>query len=351
MAVIPRRVIIMAAYISAVDVFFPTESLTNEDLEKSFPEWSVGKIESKTGIRNRYIAGESQSVSDLAVGAALNLFRNSNIDKSKIDFILLCTQSPDYVLPTTACIVHERLSLEKACGAMDFNLGCSGFVYGLGLAKGLIESGQCKNVLLITSEVYSKHIHPLDKSVRTIFGDGAAATLISDDGEQRENIGCFVYGTDGSGAKNLIIPDGGIRSPLSPSSFVEATDSSGNVRTPSNLYMHGSEIFTFTLKSVPLAIDQLCEKSSLSLDDFDYFIFHQANKFMLEQLRVNLKIPKDKFLTSYENYGNTVSSTIPIGLFEAANKNQFKPGDRILLIGFGVGYSWAATYIIWTQEC
>lgn len=338
----------MAVYISAVDVFFPTKTLSNEDLEKAFPEWSVGKIESKTGIKNRYIASENQSVSDLAVGAASNLFKNSNIDKSKIDFLLLCTQSPDYFLPTTACIVHEQLALEKSCGAMDFNLGCSGFVYGLGLAKGLIQSGQCKNVLLITSEVYSKHIHPQDKSVRTIFGDGAAATLITGDTScQSENIGCFIYGTDGAGAQNLIVPDGGIKSPLSASSFVETTDSSGNVRTPSNLYMHGSEIFTFTLKAVPLAISQLCEKSSLNLDDFDYFIFHQANKFMLEQLRANLKIPKHKFLTSYENYGNTVSSTIPIGLFEAIRNQQFKPGDKILLIGFGVGYSWAATYITW----
>jgi len=338
----------MAVYISAVDVFFPNESLTNKDLANAFPEWSVAKIESKTGIKNRYIASEGQSVSDLAVGAAINLFQNSNIDKSKIDFLLLCTQSPDYLLPTTACIVHEKLSLDKSCGAMDFNLGCSGFVYGLGLAKGLIQSGQCKNVLLITSEVYSKHIHPKDKSVRTIFGDGAAATLISgDDTVPGENIGCFIYGTDGSGAQNLIIPDGGVKSPYTPNSFVEATDSSGNVRTPSNLYMNGSEIFTFTLKAVPLAIAQLCEKSSLTLDDFDYFIFHQANKFMLEQLRVNLKIPKDKFLTSYENYGNTVSSTIPIGLFEAIHNRQIRSGDKILLIGFGVGYSWAATYITW----
>lgn len=337
----------MAVSISAVDVFFPEGLLTNKDLEAAFPEWSIDKIEAKTGIKTRYISADNQSVSDLAVGAALNLFKSSGIDKNEIDFLLLCTQSPDYLLPTTACIVHDRLALGKSCGAMDFNLGCSGFVYGLGLAKGLIQSGQCKNVLLITSEVYTKHIHPMDKSVRTIFGDGAAATLITDDTRAGENIGCFIYGTDGAGAQNLIIPDGGIKSPINPDSFVEVTDSSGNVRTPSNLYMNGSEIFTFTLKAVPLAIAQLCEKSSLSLGEFDYFVFHQANKFMLEQLRVNLKIPKEKFLTSYENYGNTVSSTIPIGLFEAERKHLFKSGDKILLIGFGVGYSWAATYITW----
>ncbi|WP_413732625.1 MULTISPECIES: 3-oxoacyl-ACP synthase III family protein [unclassified Shewanella] len=338
----------MKAYISCISSYLPSRTLSNEQLSNDYPDWSINKIYSKTGISNRHIASDSETCSDMAVKACENLFLENSIDKDSVDFILLCTQSPDYLLPTTACIVQERLGLNTGIGALDFNLGCSGYIYGLSLAKGIVETGQAKNVLLITSEAYSKYINESDKSVRTLFGDGATATLISAEntqGSQSDFIGPFVFGTDGSGAENLIVPHGGSKFPITEESSIAVTDSSGNQRSPKNLYMNGGEIFTFTLKTVPASVNALLDKAKMTLDDVDYIIFHQANKFMLDQLRKACRIEESKFLTSYESFGNTVSSTIPLGLIEANKAKLFLKGHKIMLIGFGVGYSWAGTII------
>jgi len=337
----------MKAKIIAVSSYLPKKVLTNESLAFEFPEWSIDKIFNKTGIRNRHIAAENECSSDMAVHAIERLFSENNIEKSSIDFILLCTQSPDYFLPTTACIVQQRVGLPTSCGALDFNLGCSGYVYGLSLAKGLIETGQAKNVLLVTTEAYSKFINKKDKSVRTLFGDAATATLLSVTATSEQHIGPFIFGTDGSGAKNLIVPHGGIKAPICEESDIEKEDESGNLRTLSNLYMNGAEILTFTMKSVPKVVENLLKDASLDKDEIDYVIFHQANKFMLEKLRKKTGFPTEKFLTSYKDYGNTVSSTLPLGIEKAMRDGTFKTGDRILLVGFGVGYSWAGTIITW----
>jgi 3-oxoacyl-[acyl-carrier-protein] synthase-3 len=336
------------SYISKISTYLPKSVLTNEDLANEFPEWSVDKIFAKTGISSRHIADESETCSNMAVSACEQLFESGKIERSDIDFLLLCTQSPDYLLPTTACLVQSKLGLPTTCGALDFNLGCSGYVYGLSLAKGLIESGQAKNVILVTSELYSKYINPKDKSVRTLFGDGATATLLQSTFDNSTNfIGEFEVGSDGRGGENLIVPHGGSNFPIDETSYIEDTDESGNVRTPSNLYMNGSEIFTFTLISVPKCVKKLLIKSGYDISEIDYVVFHQANKFMLEKLRKKLKFTEEQFLTSFETYGNTVSSTIPLGLAKANAENQFNSGDKILLIGFGVGYSWAGTIITW----
>lgn len=337
----------MKAYIAAVSSYLPENTLTNEDLALEFPDWSVDKIFSKTGIHTRHICHANQTISDMAVAAAESLISEHAIDKSTIDYVLLCTQSPDYFLPTTACLVQSELGLPTSCGALDFNLGCSGYVYGLSLAKGLIETGQASNVLLITSEAYSKHIAAGDKSVRTLFGDAATATLIKAKESNHDLIGPFVFGTDGNGGDNLIVPDGGSKNPITDASSVLSEDTSGNVRAPKNLYMNGAEILMFTMKTVPSSVDTLLEKASLNKDDIDYVIFHQANKFMLDKLRSKTGFAEERFLTSYERYGNTVSSTIPLGIKEALAEQKFKAGDRILLVGFGVGYSWAGTIIEW----
>jgi 3-oxoacyl-[acyl-carrier-protein] synthase-3 len=230
---------------------------------------------------------------------------------------------------------------------MDFNLGCSGFVYGLGVAKGLIETGQARTVLLITAETYSKFIHAGDKSVRTLFGDAGAATLVRGiEGCATPLIGPFVYGTDGRGGENLIVPEGGLRQPPSSNHSLEIDDQ-GNTRTKQNLYMNGAEIFTFTLDSVPKSVYALLERSGKSLDDIDLFVFHQANRFMLDHLRRKMKIPADKFYVSFKEYGNTVSSTIPIALANAQAEKRVRPGDLLMLVGFGVGYSWGATLVRW----
>lgn len=334
----------MQAFIKAISYYLPEQTLSNETINSLFPEWSVEKIAAKTGIQSRAIAGANEFSSDLAKKAAEKLFEEHNLSPADIDFVLLCTQSPDYFLPTTACILQASLNIPTTAGALDFNLGCSGYVYGLGLAKGLIESGQCNNVLLVTAETYSKFIHPEDKSVRTIFGDAAAATLVSG-GNDGGSMQAFVYGTDGKGAANLMVKAGGLRHPKTATTAAAVTDEFGNTRSEESLYMNGSEIFTFTLSAVPQLVAAILQKASLSMEEIDLFVFHQANAFMLEALRKKIGIPKEKFFLHLENCGNTVSSTIPIALAEATKQGLAKKGQRILLAGFGVGYSWGATVI------
>jgi 3-oxoacyl-[acyl-carrier-protein] synthase-3 len=264
-----------------------------------------------------------------------------------VDYLLFCTQSPDYFLPTTACLVQDRLGLPTTTGAIDINQGCSGFVYGLGLAKGLIESGQAKNVLFITAETYSKFINPGDKSVRSLFGDAAAATLVSGVDSEQELIGPMVYGTDGRGSGNLIVPTGGMRRPREVGAE-EQTDESGNTRSVNDLFMNGPEIFNFTLKTVPASVARLLDASGRTLDEVDAFVFHQANQYMLEHLRKKLALPAEKFIIAMSHCGNTVSSTIPLALKSAAGEGRIRPGSLVMLVGFGVGYSWGATFVRWT---
>lgn len=329
------------AYVKAVSYFIPEGNLTNEQLNARFPDWSADKISAKTGIFKRGIAAEDVSSGDLAYEAALKLFKEHGIAAGEIDFILLCTQSPDYFLPTTACILQDRLGIPTNAGALDFNLGCSGYIYGLSLAKGLICASIARNVLLLTSETYSKYLHEQDKGNRSLFGDAAAATLISTDG--LAEIGDFELGTDGSGANNLIVRNGAFRNRAVAG--VDEVDESGSfVKNDNNLYMNGPEIFAFTAKAVPLMINQMLEKTALKKEDIDLYVFHQANAYMLNFIRKKLGIPSEKFYLFLENCGNTVSSTIPIALSEAL-QTDIKPGHKVLLAGFGVGYSWGSTIL------
>jgi 3-oxoacyl-[acyl-carrier-protein] synthase-3 len=337
----------MQASVSAIEYYLPENTVSTEDLSAEFPEWSVAKIDEKTGIRNRHIAAPDECASDLAVAAAGKLFASGACRPEEIDFVLLCTQSPDYFLPTTACLVQDRLGIPTAAGALDFNLGCSGFVYGLGIAQGLIASAQASKVLLLTAETYSKFMNPRDRSVRTIFGDAAAATLLEARDAPRPFIGPFVYGTDGRGAPYLIVPAGGMRRPRTPETAIPAEDGSGNARSPNDLFMNGAEIFNFTIEAVPQSVAALLKKARLTQADIDLFVFHQANRYMLEHVRRRLKIPPEKFQLSMAHCGNTVSSTIPIALKHAAEEGKVHSGTVMMLVGFGVGYSWAATILRW----
>lgn len=328
------------AVIKAIATHLPAERLTNERLAAEYDNWDVEKIFEKTGISVRGLAGPHECASDLGVAAAQKLFETGTCTPDSIDFLLFCTQSPDFFLPTTACTIQSRLDLPNECGALDFNQGCSGFIYGLSLAKGLIELNMAANVLLITAETYSKFIHPQDRSVRTIFSDGAAATLITGVQSNRELIGPFVFGTDGGGSQQLCVPAGGLRKPLSAETAVEKQDDAGNIRSDQNLYMNGPEIFNFTIRTIPRTVARLLERANIPLSDVDYFVFHQANKFMLEHLRNKTKIPAEKFCINLESYGNTVSSTIPMALEIALNNKHALPGQLLMLLGFGVGYSW-----------
>ena len=328
------------AYIKSISYYLPTEILTNEQISQEFPEWSVEKVASKIGIKQRHVVKSDETALDMAECSVNKFFvENSNISKDEIDFLLLCTQSPDYILPTSACILQERVGLSTRCGALDYNLGCSGYVYGLALAKGLIVSGVAKNILLVTSETYSKHLHPKDKGNRTIFGDAATTSLISCNGfgEIKE----FSLGTDGSGAQNLMIKSGGIKSPTKTG--IVSFDDANNPVSDDYLFMNGSEIFNFTLSAVPPLVRDVLAKNEMVMDDINLFVFHQANRYMLDFIRKKIKIPEDKFYYYMENVGNTVSSTIPIALSEAQKEGKLE--GNILLAGFGVGYSWGGVML------
>lgn len=319
--------------ISATSLAFPEGTLSNEELADIFEGWDASKIEKKLGIKSRHVLAEDEMSSDIAVKAAENLFAEQEVDREQIDYLIFCTQAPDYLLPTTACIIHDRIGLPKNCGAVDINQGCSGYIHGLVLAKGLIESGSAKQVLLLTADAYSKYVGKDDASVRTLFGDGASATLLSasdfqvPDSPPASSLNHFVFGTDGSGAGNLILANSALKQ-----------DGSGNGRAP--LYMNGPEVLNFTLREIPPLQETILQQAQLTMDDLDFVILHQANSFLLAQLARKLKIPPNKFLVDMADVGNTVSSTIPVVLHRAIAKGKIRRGDVGLLAGFGVGLSW-----------
>jgi 3-oxoacyl-[acyl-carrier-protein] synthase-3 len=341
----------MQAALKAIDFYLPEGMLTNQDLADEASGWTPEKIAEKTGISSRHIAGDQQCASDLGVEAANLLFKRGKYTPSEFDGLIFCTQSPDFFLPTSACIMQDRLGVPGSSLSFDFNLGCSGYVCGLGLAKGLIESGQRRRILLITADTYSKFIHPGDRSVRTIFGDAGAATVVeaveTDGPDVPPLIGPFVYGTDGRGAPNLIVPAGCMRQRPDDTTGIEQPDEFGNVRTQGNLFMNGPEIFNFAIKEIPRAIHELLSTSSMTQGDVDLFVFHQANRYMLEHLRKKMGIPPEKFVIELGDCGNTVSSTIPIALRRAELSGRLHAGMRIMLVGYGAGYSWAAAMIRW----
>lgn len=334
----------MDAYIAGIACHLPDGVVSNEELQAENPGWDLARLEKKVGIRQRHIAAPGETASDLGYAAAARLLAGMEVDPATIDVLLFCTQSPDYFLPTTACILQDRLGLPTSCAALDFNQGCSGYVYGLFLAKGLVASGMAKNVLLVTAETYSKFINPRDRSVRVLFGDGASATLINGD-PAGARIGECTLGTDGSGHRNLIVPAGGSRQPVAAGTREEAEDENGSVRSAENLFMDGQELFLFTLKRVPEVVNATLASSGAALEDVRWFVFHQANAFMNDHLRTKLRIARERAPLCLEDCGNTVSSTIPLTLRAAGG--EFAAGDKVMLVGFGVGYSWGASMLDW----
>lgn len=326
----------MKAYIKHIDFYLPEKVLTNSDIVEQFPEWTVDKIEKKIGIKERHITVDGETASDLAIKAAEKVFVANNYDRSTVDYLIFVTQSPDYHLPTTACLIQTRLGLSKHITAIDVNLGCSGFVTGLSLAKAIIVSGQAKNVLLLTAETYSKYMHERDKSNRTIFGDGAAATLVSTDGFAE--VGEFVIGTDGTGAENLIVKTGGARHPQPMSDL--KFDDFGNPFSSDNLFMDGPAILNYSLDSIPQLVKDVLEKNQLEMDDINLHVYHQANIFLANLERRKLKIPQERYYCNIEHVGNTVSSTIPIALCLALQDGTIKDGFNILSVAQGLGYTW-----------
>lgn len=330
----------MPSRIHSTRYFLPKTAYTNADFFAEFPELKGASIE-KTGVKTRRIAQKNEVSSDLALAAAELLIKEEGINKEEIDFLLYNSADLDYYTPATSCVLQGKLGLPNSCGAMDIVNGCSSFVYASGIAGGIIDNMGANNVLLLTSSVLTKFIHPKDKANRFLFGDGAAATLITR--SEQPMLGPYVYGTNGKDYEKIIIRDGFARFPLSENSLVERTDEYGNVTSDACFDMDGTAIFLFSNRTVPPMIDSLLAKASLTKNDIDLFIFHQPNVFLNEHLRNKMGIPQERFFHCMENFGNTVQSTIPIAIREAQLQGRLKPGMKTVLAGFGTGLSWAAT--------
>ncbi|WP_270380963.1 3-oxoacyl-ACP synthase III family protein [Mitsuokella multacida] len=322
------------AYITHIAYELPEHVVENEK----------GRLRRKTGIVHRHVCAADETASDLAVRAAEKLFADG-VQRDGVDYVIFCTQSPDYPLPPTACILQDRLHLSKHVGATDMDLGCSGYEYALGLAKGLIESEQVKTVLILTGETYSKYIHPEDNTVVPLFGDAATATLVEGLDADASGIQGMTYGTDGSGFRNLIVPIGGMRHRWQDTPVEETVDKYGNKRTNQNLYMNGSAIMNFALEVVPPCVENILQKTGVAKDEVDYYVFHQANHFMLQYLQQKCDLLDANYWNDVKDYGNTVSNSIPIAIHDMMRANPDKDLHHVMLIGFGVGLSWSGCMI------
>ena len=332
----------MGAIIKHISYCFPKKAITNKDLSKKFKSYNFERFEKKVGIKKRYVCTKNETALDLALNSVEKLFKENNINKDQVGFLIYVTQSPEYFLPTTACIIQDKCGLPKNMGAIDINLGCSGYSYAVGMATKLL-SESIKNILIVTSETYSKYINDLDKTNKLIFGDASTASIITND----ENYGDyeFLYGSDGAGANSLIVKNG-CTFPIESSPDVK-TYGSDNRYTDNNIYMNGPEVFNFTLKTIPQFFNKIINANKINIEDIDHIILHQANKFMLNTLRKKMKLNSDKFFIDLEDGGNTVSNTIPIAIKKYCEKNinNSKKIHKILILGFGVGLSWSGGVI------
>lgn len=339
-----EQVTALGAYIAATDYALPARQVSNAELAQLHPEWQMSQVALRTGVERRHWCDSGETALDLADIACRRLLTRIHLDLGQVDAVLFCTQSPDYIMPPNACLLQNRLGLPRTVAALDYSLACSGFIYGLYLADALIRSGSAKHVLLITAETYSKWMHPDDRGPMTLFGDGAAATLIS---VGKNGIGAFALGTDGSGASTFMIPAGGARLPRSAETKRPITDQSGNLRTAENLHMNGRDVLDFVKKEIPRLVYTLLDRAELTLDDLDLVVFHQASQIPLDYLFKVLHIPSHKQVNIIAQVGNTVSASIPIALRDAELQGLLKPGMRLMLAGFGVGLSWGGCIVSW----
>lgn len=318
------------AYIKGISYYLPEQTLTTEQLSKDFGDEGIEQLAKTAGVNIRHIAAPDETAGDMAVKAADKLFEQFGIMRKDVGFLLFCSQSSDYAMPSTSCIIQDKLGLSTTIGALTYDLGCSGYVYGLALANSLVEMGGAENVLLLTADTISKYMNPTDKN-RLLFGDAATATLIAKDG--CAEIGKFEMGTDGSGYEHIIIRNGGCRHKLMDGTKYDWFE------------MDGEAVFKFTVERLPKLINGTLEKNRIEKDDVDYFVFHQANKFMLNTLRKVNKIPKERFYVNLEESGNTTSSTVPIGLAKSMQSSVIHHDMNVMIAGFGVGLSWAGTIL------
>ena len=332
------------AFIAGVDYVLPPRRVTNDDLAALHPDWQVPQVAARTGVHSRHWCTAEETALDLGVQASERLFSRTGFDRSAIDAVLFCTQTPDHVMPPNSTLLQHRLGLSQRLLAMDFTLACSGYVYGIEVARAFVEAGSASQVLVVAAETYSKLCHPDDRGPTTLFGDGGAATIVSG-GERR--IGRAMLGTDGGRGDCFIVPAGGARQPRSAETARLASDASGNFRTAEHVMMNGGGVLDFIKKDVPPLVRELLAREGLTLADIDLVLFHQASKMSIDYLHRALKIPEAKQFTNLANIGNTVSASIPIALRDAEVAGRLTSGMRVLLVGFGVGLSWGGQVITW----
>jgi len=316
---------------------------TVQTVAEAFPvfgEAATQKISESTGVRQRHVVPPGVCTSDLCLAAAERLLEELNWGRGSVDGLIFVSQTPDYVLPATSCALHGRLQLAKECAAFDLNLGCSGYVYGLWVATQLISGGSLCRVLLLVGDTISRITSPRDRSVALLFGDAGTATAL----ERAEGSPplSFSLGTDGNGQDHLVVPAGGFRQPCTEASARRTVREDGNIRSDEDLYMNGAEIFTFTLQEVPPLLKSVLGTAGWDVSEVDAFIMHQANRFMLEYLAKRMRLPSEKVVVALENRGNTSSASVPLAMTDALAGRLRQESLRLVLAGFGVGFSWAA---------
>lgn len=334
-----QTMINVKAEIAAIEYVVPGQCVTNDDLDRRHPEWSIHDVAKRTGVLTRYICGPDETCLDLAAEACEKLFQTGVVSREDVGAIIVCTQSPDHIMPPNSTLLQHRLGLPNTVAAFDYSLACSGFIYGLFMAKSLIESQALDNILLVTAEAYSKLIHPQDRGTMALFGDGAAVSLIR---SGSKGLGEITLGTDGSGGDRFMVPAGGARMPKSSETSVEIANALGNVRTPENIHMDGPAVMNFVKKRVPGSVNDLLNKTGYTQDDISLFVFHQGSALSLDYLQSALKLPPEKVYRNLDRIGNTVSASIPMAIRDAQSEGLARPGSRLLLAGFGVGFSWGA---------
>jgi 3-oxoacyl-[acyl-carrier-protein] synthase III len=310
------------------------------ELAALFGQEEASKLTKSTGVFQRRIAGDGLCASDLCLASAQRLLNDLGWEPASIQGLIFVSQTPDYRLPATACVLHSKLGLAKACIALDVNLGCSGYVYGLWLAAQFVHASGLKRVLLLVGDTITFYLADKDRSTLPIFGDAGTATAI--EAAQASEMS-FALATDGAGAPHLMVPAGGCRLPHGPETIRQRVCETGNWRGDENLYMNGAEVFAFTLREVPSLIDTILASARWGRDSVAHFVFHQASRFMLDHLAKKMKLPPEKVPLALAEYGNTSCASIPLTISACLREHlsQAKP-QKVVLAGFGVGWSWAA---------
>lgn len=322
----------------------PDNIVYSESYYDTFGEDNVKKFVNMTGVESRYISLKEQTASDLCFVSAKHLMDALCWDPSSIDAVIFISQTPDYRLPATACVLHKRLGLGKECLAFDINLGCSGYVYGLFTVGSLMQNGVVKRVLLLGGDTISKMVSPEDKSTCMLFGDGGSATAL-EFSKEPDHVINFMLRTNGEGYKTIIVPSGCYRNCNRTTDRKGMED--GIIRSDYELYMNGMDVFNFTITDVPKTINEFINNFSISLSNIDSLILHQANLFMLKHIAKKVNIPFDKVPITVDKFGNTSVTSIPLTIANTFRDkiSQSTKSINLLLSGFGVGLSWGVVSV------